>query len=372
MSPQVLPSRNPFTASFGVPSDLTYVGRQPELDDFLTGLQEQPGSTHRSITIAGPRGVGKTSLLAVMMDHAKAQGWVTAAVTAGPGIEERILDKASLQAESLLDPKPKRLLTGISIAGFSLQSQAIPEGTPSWWRRVNTLLDVLESRGSGLVIAVDEVHRDEPALRPLFQQYQELVNDRRNVAMVMAGLPDAVSNVLTEYSLTFVQRAWRQNLGPIDITLICDAYITAFSGSGKQISVDLASEAAQHSQGLPYLYQLIGYFTWRAAGSSDTVTAEHLGAALPQAQATAGQNLYGLELRALTARERDFLYAMTPDSDFSTVADIAQRLATSQNNIYYYRNRLVAHGLILPSPPGGMRFTSAALRDYLRSGAMQE
>jgi len=359
---------NPFTASFGVPNDLTFVGRQKEVAEFLQGLEESPGSTHRAITIAGPRGVGKTSLLTVFADHAKAAGWITASVTAGPGAAERILDKAQLAAESLLDPEPRRRLTGISVAGFSLQSQVIPPGTPSWWRRANKLLDVLEEHGSGLMIAVDEVHREADELRPLFQQYQELVNDRRNIAIVMAGLPDAVDGVLTEYSLTFVQRAYRQVLGAIDLQQIEDAYKNAFTTSGKRIEDKAAALAAQASEGHPYLYQLIGFYTWRSAADDELVTEKHVTRALPAAQATASQNLYGLEVNALTPRERDFLEAMLPD-ETTTISQIASRMGTTSNNVYYYRNRLINKGLIASPARGKVRLASDYLRDYLENSA---
>jgi len=355
--------QNPFTASFGVPNDLTFVGRQRELSEFLEGLDEQPGSTHRAITVAGPRGVGKTSLLTVLADHARATGWITASVTAGPGAAERILDKAQLAAESLLDPEPRRRLTGISVAGFSLQSQAFPPDTPSWWRRINKLLDVLEENGSGLVIAVDEVHRDEQELRPLFQQYQELVNDRRNIAIIMAGLPDAVDGILTEYSLTFVQRAFHQTLGPIDLDLIKDAYLSAFAASGKSISPDAAETAAQLSEGHPYLYQLIGYYTWRAA-TNGSATMTDVAAALSPAKATAGRNLYGMEVIGLTPRERDFLDALL-SKDSATISEIAAQMSTSTNNAYYYRNRLVNKGLVVSRARGSVELASAYLRDYL-------
>jgi hypothetical protein len=52
---------NPFTASFGVPSDVTYVGREAELSEFGQGLDDRPGSTYRAIMVSGPRGAGNTT-----------------------------------------------------------------------------------------------------------------------------------------------------------------------------------------------------------------------------------------------------------------------------------------------------------------------
>jgi len=300
-----------------------------------------------------------------MTNHAADDGWITAQVTAGPGVAEHILDKATLAAEHLLPASQHRYLTGISIAGFALQTQMIPPDTPSWWRRATALLDILERRDSGLVVVIDEVHRSEADLRPLFQHYQELVNDRRNVAVVMAGLPSAVEGVLSERSLTFVQRAHRQSLGPIDTESIRLAYQAAITQSGKQIAEDVAALAAQLSEGYPYMYQLIGYLAWQASGQSRSITEEHLHMVLDTARDLAGRNLYGIEVRALTHRERAFLGAMLRDDGVSTISAIAGRLGITGNNANYYRHRLVARGLIEPATHGSVRFVSSYLRAYL-------
>jgi hypothetical protein len=358
-------SNNPFTASFGVPSGDTYVGRDAELAEFRQGLADRPGSTYRAIMVSGPRGMGKTTLVSVMAEHAMAEGWIAASVTAGPGVAERILDKATLAAEHLLPPAQHRVLTGLSVAGFTLQSQVLPSDTPSWWRRTTTLLNILDQHGSGLVVAIDEVHRAEAELRPLFQQYQELVNDRRNVALVMAGLPGAVEGVLSEHALTFVQRAHRQNLGPINQQSIAAAYREAVAESGKRIDGPASSLAAALSEGYPYMYQLIGYFAWQAAGDSPTISDQHVRSALGPARDLAGRNLYEVELRSLSRREHEFLGAMLADDDSSAVSDIARRLGTTANNANYYRGRLAARGLIQPSGRGTVRFASSYLRAYL-------
>ena len=362
--------QNPFTASFGVPSAATYVGREEELAQFRQGLDDRPGSINRAILISGPRGVGKTSLQVEMLGRAKQAGWVTSAVTAGPGLAERILDKATLAAEHLLPPEPKRLLTGISVAGFGLTSDAVPATSPSWWRRISRLLDVLEEHGTGLVIAIDEVHREEAELRPLFQQYQELVNERRNVAIVLAGLPDATEGLLTEYALTFVQRARRMVLGRIPLPQLTETYLAAIQSEGKGIDAVTAMHAARESEGFPYLFQLVGYFSWQLASAEPKVTSANVDAAIPLATELAGQNLYELEMRGLTSREREFLTALLADGEPSQVSAIAQRLKTSTNNVNYYRARLIARGLVEPAGRGRLRLASGFLRRYLAEHLM--
>ena len=356
---------NPFSASFGLPDPGTLISRDAQVDEFIQGLADRPGSTYRSILISGTRGVGKTTLMTVMADRARQIGWVTASVTTGPGLAERILDKATLAAEHLLPPEPRRLLTGIALGGFALTSAALPAKAPTWWRRISQLLDILEANETGLMIAIDEVHRREPDLQLLLQQYQELVNERRNLSIVMTGLPEAVEAILTKSTLTFVQRAHRQHLGAIPHEQMTAAYIKAVSEGGKRIKPDVARRAASETQGLPYLFQLVGYFAWQESGDRTDITISNIAAALPLAHNLAERNLYELEISALTPREREFLQAMLIDDDNSRVSDLAQRLQITSTNASFYRSQLVARGLIQPAGRGFVRFSSRLLRKYL-------
>jgi type II secretory pathway predicted ATPase ExeA len=68
-------------------------------------------------------------------------------------------------------------------------------------RRVNSLLDDLAEQASGLLLTVDEAHTAaRPELREIATITQHLIREDREFALVMAGLPSAVSSLLRRCS----------------------------------------------------------------------------------------------------------------------------------------------------------------------------
>ena len=67
---------------------------------------------------------------------------------------------------------------------------------------MSLLCDKLAEKDKGALILIDEV-RTPVAMREVAASYQELVGDRKNIAIAMAGLPHAVPSVLNDSVLTF-------------------------------------------------------------------------------------------------------------------------------------------------------------------------
>ncbi|MEI2699431.1 MAG: hypothetical protein V9E94_14215 [Microthrixaceae bacterium] len=81
---------------------------------------------------------------------------------------------------------------------------------------MTSLCDLLAANGTGLLLTLDEIHqkqRDE--LRELATTVQHLFREGREIAFVGAGLPSAVSEVLSDEVLTFLRRADRYHLGRV-------------------------------------------------------------------------------------------------------------------------------------------------------------
>ena len=152
--------RNPFKPTAGATPPLL-VGRDDVLEEFVESLDDGPGAPGRLTLFTGPRGVGKTVMLSEVGDVALRRGWITLAETATPGLVGR-LHPAVVRTLHELDPvsAPRRSLTGInlSVVGGGFGMSAPPAEVVEWRNDLRKLLDVLESRSSGLLITVDEVH----------------------------------------------------------------------------------------------------------------------------------------------------------------------------------------------------------------------
>ena len=66
---------NPFKPTAGASPPLL-IGRQGVVDSFVEGLDDGPGAPSRLSLCTGPRGIGKTVMLAELGRQARERGWV--------------------------------------------------------------------------------------------------------------------------------------------------------------------------------------------------------------------------------------------------------------------------------------------------------
>lgn len=245
-----------FSLSFG--NRPTYlVGRGSVVEAFSEALNTEPGNRHRALVLLGQRGSGKTVLLWELADRAAEAGFVVASPTiAAENMLERIVEKLQDQGERYLRHHQARL-SGATVGalGFTagLQFDRVTQETKSFQYKLAQIARELTARGTGIVIFIDELQANSPEIRELVGAYQELVGERLNVALVMAGLPGAVSATLNDRVLTFLNRAWKVRLEALKFGDV-DAFF-AHSFEQLQIKLDsaLRQKAARATQGSPYL-----------------------------------------------------------------------------------------------------------------------
>lgn len=140
---------------------------------------------------------------------------------------------------------------------------------------VNERLKKLDP-GKGMLFAIDEAQsasiEELAALAVLYQQVlgdQDATglsdSDQRGLALVFAGLPSMVDDLLEEPSVTFLRRAQQRTLGAISLPKVRDSYIQTVKNAGLYVDAGTADLAAHKSMGHPYMVQLVGYYMWRSA-----------------------------------------------------------------------------------------------------------
>ena len=252
-----------FSPSFGNrPSYL--VGRETVISTFISGLEQEPGNRDRAMLMLGQRGSGKTVLLWELADRARKLGFVVATPTvASEDMLERIVEKIQEAGKPYVNKRrlPKLASGSLSVFGLSagLEFTRDVQETKSFQFKLTQLARKLTEQGHGILILIDELQANSPEIRQLVTAYQELVGERLNVALVMAGLPGAVCATLNDRVLTFLNRARKVTLEPLSVGDVDTYYQRAFDELGLDIPSDLRLRAARATQGSPYMLQLIGY-----------------------------------------------------------------------------------------------------------------
>lgn len=355
---------NPFKPSAGSsPPEL--IGRESSLQRIRDAVTDGPGGPGRVSLFTGARGIGKTVMLNEFEDAFLADGWLAIGVTATPGLLTEVYRRAS----ALLDrqaPGPRRRLTGVKLPG----------GVGADWENLDpaqvdlrtTLVELLDTLAPdrGLVLTVDEVHGGERnQLREVAALSQHMIREDRQFALAMAGLPSAVSNLLSDHVLTFLRRADRHDLRSLPIDDVEDALRSTVRANGRSIDPDVCLAAAEATGGYPFMVQLVGYQMWRA-GTGESITQEDVDRGVAVARRRLRELVHDTALRDLSEVDREFLRAMAVDDGPSRVADIAQRMGKRPQYVNTYRARLAAAGVIETPARGTVDFSIPYLRDTLR------
>ncbi|MBQ9069528.1 MAG: AAA family ATPase [Eggerthellaceae bacterium] len=345
------------------------VGRDIEIESILNGLHTATGARERCTLILGQRGMGKTALLLEVEERAKQEGYVVARVSHNEDMLEEVIELIQLKGSPYVQER-KRPVKGFSAGalGFSVGLTFTETTQRNYGFRVklDLLCQKLEESGKGVLVLVDEVKTSEK-MRQLATTYQNLVGDERSIAMCMAGLPHAVSSVLNDSVLTFLNRAQKIKLGPISNQEVRAYYASAFEQLGLTCSQDILDSASHEAAGFPYLMQLIGFYIVRYAEGSHAVDASVLKQAIRSARSDFEDNVFSPILAPLSDKDRLLLDAMSQDDGPSKVADLLERMGMSDSRFQPYRARMIDAGIVESPRRGELVFAVPFLADYLRS-----
>ena len=368
--------RNPFRPTFGV-SPHVLAGRDRLLADFELALAEGPGSPYRAILVSGARGIGKTVLLNELEDVARGLGWVIARVHVGESlIDDLVHSTLPALISDLANEPPRRAVTGASIGGIGSISLSAPvddRPAPTLIGRLREVSALLRPRGTGLLITLDEAQSAAPdAMKRLAIAYQDLVRDDFDVAFAAAGLPHGIDQLLQLEGTTFLRRAERLELGPVDRAAVVDALVRTSADGGKPMDERAASDAADISRGYPYLIQLVGSLAWARASLDDksVITSSDIAAIRDRAIERMGIQVHKPSMSGVPDGERVVLEAMadimseTGEESVAT-GEVAARLGFTPQGLSPRRARLLERELVRAPKHGRLEFALPYFGEYL-------
>ena len=357
-------ARNPFTPTFGtVPIYLA--GRQNVLENMRQAFADRYGNPNLSTILIGARGTGKTALMSCIRDEALGAGWVTASTTTLPGMLEDVYEQAAMAAQHLMSQPSSRQLTSLSIGSVSAgweHGEVMPQG--NWRTRMTLLLDQLSVHDTGLLITVDEVRADLDELVQLAAVYQHFVTERRQVALVMAGLPYHVHRIVSDKTVSFLRRSAQYQLGRIPSADVSIALRQTIESGGKQVEDEAIDLCVHAVEGFAFMLQLVGYRAWGEAGENATVTAMHAMRGIRDARIDMAEYILASTYRELSRGDLRFVEAMAQDRTESRLSDVASRMGVSNGYASKYKTRLLAAGVIGERARGVVGFDIPGFREY--------
>ncbi len=356
--------KNPFTPAFGS-EPLVLAGRERILEDILEGLENGPGDPNRATVLIGPRGSGKTVLLTKVADEAAALGWISARVTASEGMLNSILEQTQKYGREFLPEKARTRLTELHAFGIGFGIETTEENRPSWRLQMTEILELLAEFKIGLLITVDELDVKQPEMVALVRDFQHFVTERREIALLMAGLPGNTLQMFQDKSISFVRRAFQHHLDAISLAEVKGAMRKTIAASGRTIDSDALEAAATFTKGFPFLIQLVGYHIWKQSPETKAISLSDAISGMESASEHMERMILDTTVKDLSEQDLAFLIAMLPDPEVSRIADIGARMNVSSAIAGQYRLRLISQGAVEEYGRGKLRFALPLLREYL-------
>lgn len=338
--------QNPYTLTFGKePTQL--IARAAQSQQVIDAFLGEP-STQQAYMVTGIRGSGKTVFMTeTARKIASQKDWIS--VELNPERDLLTSLAAKLSSENELARLFQSAEINLSFFGFGLEVKGAAPITEIETALQKMLLS-LKKKGKRLLISVDEV-TNTPQMRAFAAAFQIFLRQDLPVYLLMTGLYENVSALQDEKSLTFLYRASKIHLGPLNIGTIAEDY-QAVLGLDEQEGMALA----KLTKGYSFAFQVLGYFAWENA--DDARVAQQL------ARQYLDEYAYDKVWSELSRKDREVLHGIAQVKS-GRIGEIRELLGLSTNEFNPYRQRLIRKGIISGEERGYVRLLLPFFDQYV-------
>ena len=289
--PEAELEKNPYNPSFGRKPD-RFLGRKLIVNEILLSLNDN-NSPWRTTLLIGIRGGGKTALLSDIHESITDNKCITVSLTPESEILNDILSQLYISIpRSIIRNIPKPSVITLAGAVQLDLKEDKPYYLNSFRHQITQMLKELEKRDYKVLFLIDETQKHSDGMRTFISTYQHLIREKYDVNLVMAGLPNVISDILNDNVLTFLRRSKQVVLDNVELSLVYHDYKKVFQNRF-DLSDAILEQATGITQGYPYLIQLVGFYFWDylKTGTDSTIVLEEV---LIQVKSMMYQNVHEL------------------------------------------------------------------------------
>lgn len=368
------PEKSPFTPGFGVAPEFL-AGRGALLDSAVDGLRQRIGTHDTFPMLIGPRGYGKTVLLARIGKDAHKAGWTVLAATGAAGdpvaeFHRQIVGLSQEKPSWQFDSANAHVLgTGGGVSRTDVSDRPSHGYGENFKDALSELARDVEEPQSRVLLVLDEAHAVPlPQMRRLGAIVQQVAAvDLMPVCMIAACLPVGLRTILQDRKSTFLRRMRKHRLGLLAEAEMADCFRRTVTGGGGTISDAALAEAVRGSGGHPYMLQLIGHRMWGLSQpAGHDIGRSHAAQAVAQAEPLLWDDIFGPAWDDLSETDRKILTRIAEAADdpvrFSEAVDFA---GVGKGLAGQYRARLLRTGFIQPAGRGHVELAGTQVRSWM-------
>lgn len=339
---------NPFTLSFGS-SPSEHISRVGIKDSLSKNLEAEPPLSHCFI-ITGVRGSGKTVLLtSIAKEFEKNPKWVVVELNPEDDMRE------SLAAKLYSSSKTKHLFLQKSFSvSFHGVSFSLSGKNP-----VLNIDDLLEKmlveikRQKKKVLVLVDKATSNPQMKRFALSFQILIRKDCPLFLLATGLYENISTLQNEKNLTFLIRAPKTFLSPLNISSIALSYQNSIG-----ITYEEALEYAKLTKGYAFAFQLLGYLLFESGNKKIDYKL------LIQFDQYLSEFVYTKVWSSLSPVEQNIAKTFKTNEEIG-VNEVLSRNEMTKEYFSQYRDRLLKKGILTAPSRGRLCFALPRFKEFI-------
>ena len=338
---------NPYTVLFGKPP-IENIHRVAEERTILENfLSDQP--TQQIYMISGVRGSGKTVFMTDIADRIREEkDWIVVELSSEGNILEKL--GSALTADASLAKIFQNASINLSFFGFGLEVKGAPPIT-NIEVALTKMLESLKKKKKHVLVTIDEIVAT-PDMRAFASSFQLYVRRDFPIYLLMTGLYENIEELQNEKNLTFLYRAPKILLPPLNIHAVTENYRNAF-----KLNREEALTMARITRGYPYAFQALGYLVWENKKRLDPDV-------LIQLREYLETYVYEIIWTRLSDKDRQTAYAIAK-SETGRTSDVLSFAGIDNNHFNPYRKRLIKKSIINGEKRGVVTFTLPLFEQFV-------
>lgn len=339
---------NPFTLAFGK-SPLENIDRPVQKSEIIDSFLEEP-INQQIYMITGIRGSGKTVLMTDVSHQLGAEkDW--AVIELNPETDMLHSFAAKLSRVEAFYEYFRKSKINLSLLGLGLEfdgTTPIADDETA----ISRMLESISKKGKRILVTVDEVTNNEN-IRKFVAAFQIFIRAELPVFLLMTGLYENVDNLQGEKSLTFLYRAPKIQLQPLNVPAIAGRYMYLFG-----LKEEDAYQMARLTKGYAFAFQALGYLTYQSAN-------HRYQDILPEYRQYLDDFVYEKLWSELSEKDKEIAKGIAESKSGST-ADIRKTLGIDTNTLSQYRRRLIKKGIVSGDEHGKLQFTLPLFDQFVK------
>lgn len=324
---------NPYTLVFGRPP-LEIIERKTQADRIISEFCQEHPSNYLNL-VTGIRGCGKTVFITRIANRLREKKeWVV--INLNPQRDLLTALTAKLNSDHVLNRIFTEAEINLRAFGLGVAIKGAPPVTDIE-EALTRMLRSLRKHGKRVLVTIDEVTNSRD-IRVFASAYQIFLREELPVFLLMTGLFNHMDRLRNAEGMTFLERAPRTVLSPLNFTAMVDKYAGTLG-----VSEETAVRLARETKGYSFAFQVVGYYAWENPGRMDQ--------ALKDAREYLFEFAYRKIWTELSAKDREVALAVYR-SGTGEVARVRELMNWSSNQFNPYRDRLLKSGVIT-SPQSG-------------------